>query len=100
VIRYAAEALEQADARHRHYERKGRFEAIFPLATAPSEAEALILRDPDGGLAAPRPYKALAQPGRRWILVRHYWIAFSPGPSATILAIFHDAADIPGRVRP
>ncbi len=99
MILYAEEALAQIEALRLHYERKERIEAIIGLKAALSEAEVRIERDSGAGLPAPRPYPALARPGRFWIIVRPYWIAYRAIPELTILAVFHETADIPSRLR-
>ena len=63
-----------------------------------AEAEAIILQEPEAGRAAPRPYPRLVKAGRLWIFVRRYWIAYAPARPPVILAVFHDSADIAGRL--
>jgi hypothetical protein len=48
------------------------------------------------GLPSPRPYPALARPGRRWIIEGHYWIAYSLTSPPVISGVFYVTADIPG----
>jgi hypothetical protein len=55
-------------------------------------------REPQAGLAAPRPYPVLAQPGRLWIKAGRYWIAYGIRPAPAIVAVFHETADIPRRM--
>jgi hypothetical protein len=67
------------------------------LDRALEEAEAQIEADPEGGLAAPRPYPQLARDGVAWIEVKPYWIAYSHTDPPVILAVFYVTADMPGR---
>jgi len=57
-----------------------------------------IVANPAAGLAAPRPYPQLAYPGRLWIKAGRYWIAYRMTPVPVIVAVFHETADIPGRL--
>jgi hypothetical protein len=70
---------------------------VRSLNAALIAAESSILRNPDAGLAAPRPYPQLVRPGRLWTKAGRYWIAYAPDP-VVILAVFYDSADIPGRI--
>jgi hypothetical protein len=47
---------------------------------------------------APRPYPDLAHPGRAWIKVDRYWIAYSTRKAPAIVAVFYDSADTPSRL--
>ena len=98
LIAYAAAAQRQIDALVSHYGLLGRSEAIRNLDKALSEAESRVLRDPTAGLPAPRPYPSLARPGRAWIKVGRYWIAYSLASGPLIVCVFHDSADIPNRL--
>ena len=50
-------------------------------------------------LAAPRPYPALIRDGWQWLKAGAYWIAFGyAGENWVIKAVFHEAANIPGRL--
>ena len=80
------------------FRRKNRPEATRNLLAALSQAMKQIADDPSGGLDTPRPYPGLAQPGRVWMKVGRYWFAYSLDDQPVITAVFHDAADIPGRV--
>lgn len=53
---------------------------------------------PAAGLTAPRPYPSLALPGWAWVRAGRYWVAYSIRPRPVIVAVFHDTADIPGRL--
>ena len=72
-------------------------EAVTSLRRALREASADIERDPTVGIAAPRPYPALARPGTVWLKAGRYWIAYRRRPKLMITPVFYDAADIPGR---
>jgi plasmid stabilization system protein ParE len=95
---YARRALADIRALRNHYVSKRRPEAIRALNASLAEAEARIARSPGAGLAAPRPYPALASAGSLWILVGRYWIAYRPSDPPLILAVFYDQADIPRRL--
>jgi hypothetical protein len=81
-----------------HFSRLGRPEAIRNLARALAEASDKIETDPDAGLRAPRPYPSLAKPGRLWLHVHRYWIAYSTTTPPVMLTIFYDTANIPERM--
>lgn len=80
------------------YEDHDRLEALRNLANAVERAVARIERDPAAGMAAPRPYPALAKPGQAWIKEGSYWFAYSTGRPPAVVLVFHDTADIPRRV--
>ena len=94
---YAAAALRQVADLRDHYERLQRPEASAGLRKALLAAERRIEARPRDGLPAPRPYPALAHPGEAWVKVGRYWVAYSLTTPPVILAVFYDAADIPGR---
>ena len=95
---YSAEAAARVEALQRHYRVRNRLEAVRNLAAALAEAEARIERDLGAGLSAPRPYPDLARPDRAWTKAGRYWIAYGTTRPPVILGVFHEAADIPGRV--
>lgn len=97
-IPYTERAEQQVEALFRHYEELSRFEAANNLARALEDAEQRIATKPEAGLPAPRPYPKLAAPGEAWIKVGRYWIAYRVAPSPVILAVFHESANIPGRL--
>ena len=95
---YSADAERQIDDLRRHYRARNRPEAIRNLIAALMEAEARIEHDPAVGLPAPRPYPALARPGRAWIKAGRYWIVYSTTNPPVILAVFYATANIPRRL--
>ena len=90
----------QADVRGlaRAYADRGRGNAVRNLAVVVARAGERIERDPGAGLAAPRPYPHLVQAGRRWLKEGAYWIAYATTEPPVIAGVFHERADIPGRV--
>ena len=93
-------AERQVIALRRHYVRKQRPEAIINLALALQEAWQTITADPAAGLVAPRPYKddGIDRPWVAWVQAKRYWIAYRTRAPLAIVAVFHDAANIPGRL--
>ena len=98
MIGLSRQARRDVVALARDYLRKNRPEAVRSLLTAIDQAAERIERDPSGGLAAPRPYPAVAQPDRAWTKAGRYWFAYSLDTPPVIIAVFYDAADIPGRL--
>jgi plasmid stabilization system protein ParE len=96
-LKYSSQAEAQVDELRRHYQRKNRIEAVRNLITALAAAESMIERRPGAGLAAPRPYPELAQPGRAWIKSGRYWVTYSLTTPPVILAVFFETADMGGR---
>jgi plasmid stabilization system protein ParE len=48
---------------------------------------------------APRPHPALARTGWLWLKEGPYWIAYADDSRGiALMAIFHEAANIPGRI--
>ena len=80
--------------------RKQRPEAIINLALALQEAWEKITADPAIGLAAPGPNKdhGIERPDIAWVQAKRYWIAYRTRAPLAIVAIFYDAANIPGRL--
>ncbi len=93
---FAPKALNQIANLRQHYLDRQRPEAARNLAEALRALPSLIAGK--AGLAAPRPYPQIAQPGRLWVKVGRYWIAYDAGPPPVILAVFYDTSDIPGRL--
>ena len=82
-----------------HYEGLERPEAIRNLTAAIEDTAARIARAPDKGLPAPRLDPGLVSYGWRWAKAGRYWFAYVPeGGDATIAGVFHETANIPGRV--
>ncbi|WP_145751411.1 hypothetical protein [Nitrospirillum amazonense] len=81
-----------------HYEELGRAEAVRNLYAALERASDAILAGTAIGLTAPRSYPILARRGWLWVKSGRYWIAFRHLPRPAILAVFHEMADIPGRL--
>jgi plasmid stabilization system protein ParE len=98
LIEYAPRATQQIAALLQHYEQLQRDAAANALLAALRDAERRIGSNPAAGLAAPRPYPALARPGRVWIKAGRYWIAYRAKPRLVIVAVFFDTANIPGRL--
>ncbi len=95
-MKYAPTARAQIADLRRHYRRKQRPEALQGLAAALRAAEQQIGAN-QPGLPAPRPYPELAAPGEAWVQSGRYWITYTTSRPPVILAVFCDAADIPGR---
>ena len=98
MIRYTAEAIDQIDALRIHYIGKTRIEAALALDRALEQAERTITLQPEAGLPSPRPYPDLARTGRAWTKAGRYWISYSLTSPPVILAVFYEAADLPGRL--
>lgn len=47
---------------------------------------------------APRPYPALRAEGQAWVHAGPYWVLHTTTPPLTIIAVFYDTANIPGRL--
>ena len=97
MIRLGREARRDVAALTQDFIRKNRPEAVRNLVAAIRQATQQIGDDPAGGLDAPRPYPAVARPGRAWTKAGRYWFTYSLGNPPVIIAVFYDAADIPGR---
>ena len=99
MILFSPEAEAQIDGLLEHYERLDRIEATGNLITALDAAARRLEHASGAGLAAPRPYPALAALGLRWIKEGPYWIAYDDtGRSLVIVGVYHETADIPNRV--
>ncbi len=73
-------------------------QAAENLLAAMERASERIVRSPDSGLPAPRPYPGLASLGFRWIKKESYWIAYLTWEAPMIAGVYHEAADIPNRI--
>lgn len=98
MIPFSRRAERQLAALLAFYEDQDRPEAQSSLIAALNEASARIEAKPGVGIAAPRPYPTLAQPGRAWIKTGRYWVLYGTEHPVTILAIFYDTANIPNRI--
>ena len=97
MIGLTARAERQFRDLRRHHEHLERPEATRGLIAALEEASGKIEKNPNAGLAAPRPYPHLARPDRLWIEGGRYWIACEP-TRLTIVGVFYETANIPGRL--
>jgi plasmid stabilization system protein ParE len=95
---YTPRAARQVADLRQHYEKRGRPEATAALNAALEAAERRIAEHSEAGLPAPRPYPGLARPGRAWIKVGRYWIAYRTKAPPLIVAVFYEMANIPGRL--
>jgi plasmid stabilization system protein ParE len=98
LIRLTQEAEAQVESLIDYYESRDRTEASRNLRDALISASDRVLEAPSSGLAAPRPYPTLVLPGHLWLKAGSYWIAYSPAPEPAIVAVFHESANIPGRL--
>ena len=98
MIRYSAEAIDQIDALRLHFIARSRIEAVIALDRALERAEQTIVLQPGAGLPAPRPYPQLERAGRAWTHIGRYWFGYTLDTPPVLLAVFYDAADIPGRL--
>ena len=73
-------------------------QAAENLLAALERASERIVRSPNSGLPAPRPYPALARMDFRWIKEGPYWVAYMTGNDPVIAGVYHEAADIPNRI--
>ena len=82
-----------------HYAALGRDRAIDRLVACVEAACARYEQKRGLFYDSPRPYPRLRDLGFRWTKEGAYWIAFAVADAGPVLvAIFHDAADIPNRV--
>jgi plasmid stabilization system protein ParE len=98
VIALSPRAEAQVDELVAYFERLDRLQAAEKLVAVLERASGRIVRAPNAGLAAPRPYPALARLGFRWVKEGPYWVAYMTEPSLAIVGVYHEAADIPNRV--
>jgi plasmid stabilization system protein ParE len=98
LIALTPEARQHVRALRAYYEERERLEAARALRNALTAAWEKITTSPAAGLPAPRPYPQLAQPGRLWLKSGRYWIAYRTQPTPTIVGVFFETANIPGRL--
>ena len=98
MIVFTPRAARQVRALRQHYQDRERPEATRALVVALESAWQAIITNPAAGLPAPRPYPQLAGPGRAWVQAGRYWVAYRTRQPLAIVAVFYDAADIPGRL--
>lgn len=98
MIDLTPRAEAQVDALVVYFEQLDRLLAAENLVAALERASARIVRTPEAGLAAPRPYPRLAHLGFRWVKEGPYWVAYMAEASPVIVGVYHEAADIPNRV--
>jgi plasmid stabilization system protein ParE len=98
LIALTPEARQHVRTLRAYYEERDRPEAARALRTALTAAWQKITTSPAAGLSAARPYPKLAQPGRLWLKSGRYWIAYRTQPTPTIVAVYFETANIPGRL--
>jgi plasmid stabilization system protein ParE len=98
LIRLTPEAEAQVDSLINYYESRDRTEASRNLRVALISASDRILQAPLKGLPAPRHYPSVVMPGHLWLKAGNYWIAYRPAPEPTIVGVFYESANIPGRL--
>ncbi len=99
MIPLSPAAERQLDELTRFYVERERDAAIDNLVDSVERASARYLAGQGLFYDAPRPYPALLRPGWRWAKEGRYWVAFSTAKGGPVIrAIFHEAADIPGRM--
>jgi plasmid stabilization system protein ParE len=98
VIPFSPRALKQIAALYQHYEKIERPDAFRNLILALREASQAIERNPDAGLAAPRPYPTATRRHWGWVKAGRYWVAYRRKPGLIIAAVFYETANIPKRL--
>ena len=99
MIRLSPAARAQVSSLIRHYANLDRPEAVSNLRAVVARAGERIVSRRGPFYPAPRPYPTLRRPGWIWLKEGPYWIAYVADPGgAVIRAIFHEAANIPGRI--
>jgi plasmid stabilization system protein ParE len=98
LIALSRRAEREVAALRRHFEKRGRPEAVVTPIAALRAVSSDIENQTALRLAAPRPYPELARPGRAWTTSGRYWVAYRTGPHPLIVAVFYDSADIPSRL--
>ena len=99
MIRLSRTARAQVSSLANHYAALDRPEAVRNLRAILTRAGERIEARRGRFFPAPRPYPNLTRPGWLWLKEGPYWIAYTPDPGgAVIQVVFHEAADIPGRL--
>jgi len=99
VIPLSPAAEKQLDELTRQYAERGRDTAIDNLADSIERASTRFLAGRALFYDAPRPYPTLLRRGWRWTKKGRYRIACNPAKGGPVIrAIFHEAANIPGRL--
>ena len=99
MIRLSRAARIQIAELAQYYVDLDRPEAVRNLRTTIGKAGVRILARRGSFFPAPRPYPTLARAGWVWLKEGPYWIAYVAAPEgAVIQVVFHEAADMPGRV--
>jgi plasmid stabilization system protein ParE len=98
LITLSRRAETQVNTLIEHCERLDRLNAARNLLAAIEAARDTIVKSSEAGLPAPRPYAQLRKSGRLWVHVRSYWICYMQAAPTVIVEIFHESADIPGRL--
>jgi len=99
VIRLSRAARAQVSNLASYYDGLDRPEAVRNLRAIIARAGERIEAQRGLFFPAPRPYPNLSRPGWLWLKEGPYWIAYASDPrGAVIQVVFHEAADIPGRL--
>jgi len=99
VIRLSRAARTQVSGLAKHYDERERPEAVRNLRACLASAAVRIEKHLGLFYPAPRPYPDLTRAGWVWLKEGPYWIAFvSDRRGSIIVAVFYEAADIPGRL--
>jgi plasmid stabilization system protein ParE len=99
VIRLTSRARAQIESLTSHYVELDRDDAVRNLQAAVSTAADRISSQKGPFFATPRPYPSIARPGWRWLKAGSYWIAFGQADGDYVVhALFHETANIPGRM--
>jgi plasmid stabilization system protein ParE len=94
-VRLSETARRHIDELRAHYLRKGRPEAVLNLTQAVRLARQQIAQ---GKMrSAPLPYPELKAEGLAWTHAGSYWFAVTTSQPVTVIAVFYERADIPGR---
>jgi plasmid stabilization system protein ParE len=99
VIRLSRRARTQVFDLANHYAALDRPEAVRNMRAIVARAGERIEAQRGPFFPAPRSYPNLTRPGWLWLKEGPYWIAFVSRPDGAVMqVVFHEAADIPGRL--